>query len=137
MQWCLKDTLGLCIAYPNFPAAVLSVWDLNNCDEDGGGGGKWCLQHQLCLKQMVSEKSPWLTNVVKKNPCLSILACHPNDRDIFYLRINSKVVSCNLRRNTLEVVCDFPDNCPYAFYNVFDFALPCWPTPIHSSPFLL
>nr|POE74886.1 hypothetical protein CFP56_22084 [Quercus suber] len=73
------QNLGLCngtlrisqlsdIAYGgNFTADVLSVWDLNNCDEDEGGeGGKWCLEHQLCLNQMVWEKSPWLTNVVKK-----------------------------------------------------------------------
>ena len=125
--------------YGNFYYDVLSVWDLNDCDEDEGGeGGKWCLEHQLCINQMVSEKSPWLTNVVKKNlDDLLILACHPNDRDIFYLRINSKVVSCNLRRNTLEVVRDLPDDCPHALFNVFDFVLPSWPTPIHSSPFLL
>ena len=42
---------------------------------------------------------------------------------------------CNLRRETLEVVRDFPDHQPS--YNVFNFELPCWPTPIHSSPFLL
>uniref|UniRef100_A0A7N2R490 F-box protein n=1 Tax=Quercus lobata TaxID=97700 RepID=A0A7N2R490_QUELO len=45
--------------YGNFYYDVLSVWDLNDCDEDEGGeGGKWCLEHQLCINQIVSEKSP-------------------------------------------------------------------------------
>ena len=58
--------LGLCngalrisqfsgIAYRNFPADVLSVWDLNNFDEDGGGGGngfgKVSLAHKRCQEK--------------------------------------------------------------------------------------
>uniref|UniRef100_A0A7N2LKP0 Uncharacterized protein n=1 Tax=Quercus lobata TaxID=97700 RepID=A0A7N2LKP0_QUELO len=109
---------------------------LNDCDKDErGGGGKWCLENQLYFNQIVSERSPWLSKyVMEKNPYLLVLAYHPNDRDITYLMIDFKVALCNLRRKTLEVVCDFPDYHPS--YNVFNFVLPCWPTPIHSSLFL-
>ena len=121
--------------YDYFSDPVLRVWEFKDKGEEGG---KWCLEHQLYVNQMVSEKSPWLTKyVVKKYPLVMVLAFHPNDRDIMYLMIHFKVVSCNLRRKTLEVVRDLPD--PHNFNdgkNVFIFVLPCWPTPIHSSPFL-
>ncbi|XP_050285326.1 putative F-box protein At3g23950 isoform X2 [Quercus robur] len=121
--------------YDYFSDPVLRIWEFKDKGEEGG---KWCLEHQLYVNQMVSEKSPWLTKyVVKKYPFVMVLAFHPNDRDIMYLMIHFKVVSCNLRRKTLEVVRDLPD--PHIFSNgknVFNFVLPCWPTPIHSSPFL-
>nr|POE61801.1 hypothetical protein CFP56_59515 [Quercus suber] len=123
------------IPYGYFSDPVLCVWEFKDKGEEGG---KWCLEHQLYVNQMVSEKSPWLTKfVVKRHPIVRVLAFHPNDRDIIYLMIHLKVVSCNLRRKTLEVVRDLPD--PHSFTddkNVFNFVLPCWPTPIHSSPFL-
>ena len=120
----------------NFSDHVLHVWELNDCDKDERGGGKWCLEEQLWFNQIVTEKSPSLSKyVLTKNPYLLVLAYHLNDRDVVYLMIDFKVVLCNLRRETLEVVRDFPDHQPS--YNVFNFVLPYWPTPIHSSPFLL
>ena len=123
------------IPYEYFSDPVLCVWEFKDKGEEGG---EWCFEHQLYLNQMISEKSPWLSKyVLNKYPAVMLLAFHPNDRDIMYLMIHFKVVSCNLRRKTLEVVRDLPD--PHYFSegkNVFNFVLPCWPTPIHSSPFL-
>ena len=31
----------------NFSDHVLHVWELNDCDKDERGGGKWCLEEQL------------------------------------------------------------------------------------------
>ena len=123
------------IPYQYFSDPVLCVWEFKDKGEEGG---KWCLEHQLYVKQMVSEKSPWLTKfIVNRHPIVMVLAFHPNDRDIMYLMICLKVVSCNLRRKTLEVVRDLPDSDSFLDdKNVFNFVLPCWPTPIHSSPFL-
>ncbi|KAF3953521.1 hypothetical protein CMV_021048 [Castanea mollissima] len=56
--------------------------------------------------------------------------------DVVYLIIETMVVSLNLRRKTVEMVCDFQRPSPfYKALNVFNFVLPCWPTPIPSSPF--
>ncbi|XP_050285371.1 putative F-box protein At3g23970 isoform X1 [Quercus robur] len=104
--------------YDYFSDPVLCVWEFKDKGEEGG---KWCLEHQL---------------YIKKYSALMVLAFHPNDQDIMYLVINFKVVSCNLRRKTLEVVRDLPDPYFSDGKNVFNFVLPCWPTPIHSSPFL-
>ncbi|KAL4625705.1 hypothetical protein ACB092_05G044700 [Castanea dentata] len=66
----------------------------------------------------------------------SLLGFHPYDRDVVYLIIETMVVSLNLRRKTVEMVCDFQRPSPfYKALNVFNFVLPCWPTPIPSSPF--
>ena len=53
---------------------------------------------------MASEISPWLTEYVDNRnwpvpPVISVLAFHPNDGDIMYLLIQSKVVLCNLQQN--------------------------------------
>ncbi|KAK4591065.1 hypothetical protein RGQ29_021310 [Quercus rubra] len=65
----------------------------------------------------------------------SLLGYHPYDRDVVYLILATMVVSLNLRRKTVEMVCDFQRPSPfYKAVNVFDFVLPCWPTPIPSSP---
>ncbi|XP_050285343.1 uncharacterized protein LOC126724949 isoform X9 [Quercus robur] len=120
----------------HFSLPFLRVWEFKDKGEEGG---KWCLEHRLFVNELVLEKSPWFTkNIVKRNyPVVMVLAFHPNDRDIMYLVIHFKVVSCNLRRKTLEVVRELPDpQCFSLGNNVFNFVLPCWPTPIHSSPFL-
>ncbi|XP_030969740.1 F-box protein At3g26010-like [Quercus lobata] len=126
-------TLRICqiSGYPYevaFADPCLRVWELKDYDE----GGKWNLEHELYFDKMVSEKSPWLTEYLsKKYPTVAVLAYHPNDGEIVYLMIKFKVVSCNLRRKTLEVVCDIP-TADYFYHgcNVFTFVLPCWPTPI-------
>ena len=124
-------TLRICqiSGYPYEVAdPCLRVWELKDYDE----GGKWNLEHELYFDKMVSEKSPWLTEYLsKKYPTVAVLAYHPNDREVVYLMIKFKVVFCNLRRKTLEVVCDIP-TADYFYHgcNVFTFVLPCWPTPI-------
>ena len=122
----------------------LRIWDLvgfdNNNNNNGGGagagtGGKWCLKHELYFNQMVSEKSPWLTQYVTTMfPSVSVLAFHPNDANVVYLMIQSKVVFCNLQSRTLEVFCHVPqrEHAHYFTYHPLSFVLPSWPTPIPS-----
>ena len=106
--------------------SVLRVWEF----KDNEGGGKWFLEHEVFINQLVSKKSPWLTQYVPlKFPFVTVLAFHPNDGDILYLVIEMKVALCNLRCKTIKVFCDIPhgyeDKC-----TIINFVLPCWPTPI-------
>ncbi|KAK7830142.1 hypothetical protein CFP56_028551 [Quercus suber] len=90
-------------------------------------GGKWYLKHKVYLRDL--EKSPCLTELLRVDPIVEVLAYHPNDGEIMYLMIETKVVSCNLRRKTLEVVLDsLETNDLYSDYNVFTLLLPFWPT---------
>nr|POE97920.1 hypothetical protein CFP56_27305 [Quercus suber] len=87
--------------------SVLRVWEFK--DYDNEGGGQWFLEHEVFFNQLVSKKSPWLTQYVPlKFPFVTVLAFHPNDGDILYLVIEMKVVLCNLRSKTMEVFCDIP-----------------------------
>lgn len=87
------------------------------------------LKAQVYLRDL--EKSPCLTELLRVDPIVEVLAYHPNDGEIMYLMIETKVVSSNLRRKTLEVVLDSSEtNDLYSDYNVFTLLLPCWPTPI-------
>ena len=142
------DCLGLCrgclrasqiSGYPyRNEHPCLRVWDLMDFDKDsnnngGRAGGKWCLKHELYFNQMVSEKSPWLAQYVTRIfPLVSVLAFHPNDADIMYLTIQSKVVLCNLQSRTLEVFCDIPQSGlgHHFIQHALTFVLPSWPTPL-------
>ncbi|XP_075665657.1 F-box protein At5g07610-like [Castanea sativa] len=119
-----------------FPGLCLRIWELKDYDSDNNGGrGKWCLKHKVYNYEMVSEK--WLIKYVDRNyKKVSVLAFHPNDGDIVYLLIQSKVVLCNLQSNTMEVFCDIPQIVPYNVFKplALTFVLPSWPTPIPSSP---
>ena len=135
------EVSGLPLTVTEQRQSKLRVWELKDYDNEGG---EWWMEHELCFHQMVSEKSAWLTDYVRRgrnSPILvAMLACHPYDRDIVYVMIRGKIISCNMRRKTLEVLCDHP----YAearpdFYNgltVCNLELSCWPTLIPSSPFL-
>nr|XP_023925872.1 F-box protein At5g07610-like [Quercus suber] len=93
---CLRTCQVSGYAYPR-----LRVWELKDFDNENNGsraGGKWSLKHELYFSQMVSEKSPSLTEYINDwnwpcPPVISVLAFHPNDGDIMYLLIQSKVVS--------------------------------------------
>ena len=116
-------------------SCILRIWELK--DYDNEGGGKWYLEHEVSVNQLVSKKSPWLNeHVQQKYPLPLVLAFHPNDGDILYLAIELKVLLCNLRSKTVEVFCDIPhdpdtwnDKC-----NIINFVLPSWPTPNPFAP---
>ena len=107
----------------------ICVWKFK--DYYNKGGGEWCLQHKVSLKEFVSEKSLWL--LLTQSFFITVLGFHPINGDILYLGIRSKVLICNLRRKTLELYCYFPEGNHYAVSNAFNCVLPCWPTPIPSS----
>ena len=116
---CLRTCQVSGNAYPR-----LRVWELKDFDNENnesGAGGKWCLKHELFFYQRVLEKSPPLTEYINdrnwpRPPVISVLAFHPNDGDIVYLLIQSKVVSCNLQSRTLEVFCDIPQSRQFFYY---------------------
>ncbi|XP_050290472.1 putative F-box protein At2g19630 [Quercus robur] len=115
--------------------SILRIWELK--DYDNEGGGKWYLEHEVSVNQLVSKKSPWLTeDVQQKYPLFLVLAFHPNDGDILYLAIELKVLLCNLRSKTVEVFCDVPHDpdTRNGKCNIINFVLPSWPTPIPFAP---
>jgi hypothetical protein len=91
---------------------MLRVWELKDYDEKGG---QWCLEKEVYLHQMVLEKYCKRTRYRIDSP---ILAYHPKDTGIVYFIINIEfcgqrkqeqkrtVVSCNMRRKTLEAISD-------------------------------
>ena len=120
----------LAVAGPPYADDGLLVWELKDHDKEC----KWSLEHKVYFNQMGAE-NPGLTECLKHISIESLLGYHPYDRDVVYLILATMVVSLNLRRKTVEMVCDFQRPSPfYKAVNVFDFVLPCWPTPIPSSP---
>uniref|UniRef100_A0A7N2LTW7 F-box protein At3g26010-like beta-propeller domain-containing protein n=2 Tax=Quercus lobata TaxID=97700 RepID=A0A7N2LTW7_QUELO len=107
----------------------ICVWKFK--DYYNKGGGEWCLQHKVSLKEFVSEKSLWL--LLTQSFFITVLGFHSINGDILYLGIRSKVLICNLRRKTLELYCNAPEANHYAASFAFNSVLPCWPTPIPSS----
>jgi len=107
----------------------ICVWKFK--DYYNKGGGEWCLQHKVSLKEFVSEKSLWL--LLTQSFFITVLGFHSINGDILYLGIRSKVLICNLRRKTLELYCNVPEANHYAASFAFNSVLPCWPTPIPSS----
>ena len=88
----------------------------------------------MFLKEFVSEKSLWLIQYVNQNiPLITMLGFHSIDGKILYLGIELKAVVCNLRKKTLEVFCNFPDDKHWSSMHSFlNYVLPSWPTLIHS-----
>ena len=130
---------------------ILRLWELK--DYDDNGGGKWCLEHEMHFDEMVLEKYPQLRQYINSEYCSMVVAYHPNDRDVVYLIIKFlkswthgnnvqqlMVISCNMRRKTLEVIYDNPftpgiRNRVISYRNLFDvftFVHMWWPTPISS-----
>ena len=80
------------------------MWELKDYDEEEEG--KWFWKNEVLFNQMVSENSSKLTQYIYRQ--YPVLVCHPNYGDIVYFPIKSarylRVVSCNMRRKTLEVI---------------------------------
>ncbi|XP_075665911.1 F-box protein At3g28330-like [Castanea sativa] len=127
------DCLGVCQGCLKLCQIIVQshicVWEYK--DYDNKGGGEWCLQHKVSLKEFVSEKSLWL--LLTQSFFITVLGFHHINGDILYLGIKSKVLICNLRRKTLELYCYFPLANHYSVSDAFNFVLPCWPAPIPSS----
>ncbi|KAK4603554.1 hypothetical protein RGQ29_012178 [Quercus rubra] len=142
--------LRICQILKN-PQMILRLWELE--DYDDNGGGKWCLEHEMHFNEMALEKYPQLREYINSDYCPMFVAYHPNDRDVVYLIINFlkfwvhgnnvqqlMVISCDMRRKTLEVIYDNPlmpriRNRFISYRNLFDvftFVHLWWPTPISS-----
>ncbi|KAL0004125.1 hypothetical protein SO802_011686 [Lithocarpus litseifolius] len=144
--------LRICQILKN-PQMILRLRKLK--DYDDNGGGKWCLEHEMQFDEMVLEKYPPLRKYINSEYCSMLVAYHPNDRDVVYLITKFlkswthgnnvqqlMVISCNMRRKTLEVIYDNPftpriRNRIISYRNLFDvftFVHLWWPTPISSLP---
>ncbi|KAK7820962.1 hypothetical protein CFP56_038344 [Quercus suber] len=71
---CLRTCQVSGYAYPR-----LRVWELKDFDNENNGsraGGKWSLKHELYFSQMVSEKSPSLTEYINdwNWPCPPVIS---------------------------------------------------------------
>ena len=117
----------------NNPQKMLRVWELKDYDEKGG---QWCLEKEVYLHQMVLEKYCKRTRYRIDSP---ILAYHPKDTNIEFCGHRKQeqqrtVVSCNMRRKTLEAISDIQSIYQRYTDDVFTFVLPWRPTPIPFSP---
>ncbi|KAL4625703.1 hypothetical protein ACB092_05G044500 [Castanea dentata] len=104
----------------------LLVWEL----KDYATKGKWYLEHKVNFNEMVSDYP-------RLNDMVSVLAYHVYDMDIVYVMFLSGILSLNMRRKIVEIVCYFLCSGNSTFYygfNVFNFVFPCWPTHIPSYP---
>ncbi|CAH9142123.1 unnamed protein product [Cuscuta epithymum] len=105
--------------------ATLRIWELKH---QGHGRPEWTMQRQVHLQDGSSIKHgrEWLPVISTLR--LPLLAIHPLDINVVYIRIQNEVISCNLRTKTLKFFCKIP---PPTKYNLtHSIMLPPWPTPI-------
>ncbi|CAH9142142.1 unnamed protein product [Cuscuta epithymum] len=102
--------------------ATLRIWELKHQRQ---GRPEWSMQRQVHLQEESSIRHgrDWLPVISTSR--LPLLAIHPLDINVVYIRIQDEVISCNLRTQTLKSFCKVPPcNCTMSI------TLPPWPTSI-------
>ncbi|CAH9142140.1 unnamed protein product [Cuscuta epithymum] len=105
--------------------ATLRIWELKH---QGQGRPEWTMQRQVHLDDgsSIRHGREWLP-VISTLP-LPLLAIHPVDINVVYIRNRYEAISCNLRTKTLKFFCKLP---PPTKYNLtYSIMLPPWPTSI-------
>lgn len=112
-------------------SCVLVVWKLRDYVT-----GKWNLECKISLKEMVFIEDVQLRKFSFSS--MEVLAFHPAEFGILYLRFDGWIVKCDVGRRTLEVVSECLQGSTFSVgtSGVFLLMHPCWPSPIHSLPLL-
>ncbi|GAB4831297.1 hypothetical protein Ancab_005311 [Ancistrocladus abbreviatus] len=123
----------LCVTQlkPEVHGYFVMVWKLQDYNNNNNTG-TWCLEFKACLREMVTVDS--------FRPCWAsseseLLALHPYDGGVAYLRDGNEVYVCNLQTRTLKMVRNEIVDRHYTIRrnSVFPLAHPCWPTPVPSA----
>ena len=102
---------------------VFRVRDLKQVLEDSQGKLTWLLNRVTIACQDIPVRHPnrnW------------VLAFHPNNEDIVYLRYCDTIITCNLRGGMLETTTKSRLCGGYAEV-CYPFSLPWWPTPVPKT----
>ncbi|CAH9142143.1 unnamed protein product [Cuscuta epithymum] len=103
--------------------ATLRIWELKH-----QGQPEWSMQRQVHLDDgsSIRHGREWLPVISTLR--LSLLAIHPLDINVVYIRIKNEAISCNLRTKTLKFFCKIPP--PTTNNLTYSIMLPPWPTSI-------
>ncbi|GAB4831300.1 hypothetical protein Ancab_005313 [Ancistrocladus abbreviatus] len=115
----------LCVTQlkPKQNGDFVTVWKLQDYNNNINNMGTWCLEFKPCLGELVTVDSSgpfWYTP--------ELLALHPYDGGVVYLRHRNHVDACNLQTRMLKMVTN-----EIVDQRVLPLVHPCWPTPVPSA----
>ncbi|CAO2838511.1 unnamed protein product [Amaranthus hypochondriacus] len=116
-----RDYLTVCQLTRGHTDCVLGIWKLVNY-----GVGKWEMECGISLKEMVLNELRFSS--------MEVLAFHPSNLRILYLRFDNRIVMCDIERRIVQVISELlPDsNISVGTCSVFPLKHPCCPTQIPS-----
>ncbi|XP_056694023.1 F-box protein At5g49610-like [Spinacia oleracea] len=125
------DNLRVCQISRGWSNCELIVWKLLDYVT-----GNWDLECKISLKEMAFFENVRLHKFGFST--MEVLAFHPADFGVLYLRFDNQIVLCNVRRKTLEVVSECLQDSSFSVgtCGVFLLMHPCWPSMIPSLPLL-
>ncbi|GAB4824944.1 hypothetical protein Ancab_007816 [Ancistrocladus abbreviatus] len=115
----------LCVTQlkPKQHGDFVTVWKLQDYNNNINNMGTWCLEFKACLGEMVTVDSSgpfWYTP--------ELLTLHPYDGGVMYLRHRNHVYVCNLQTRMLKMVTN-----EIVDQRVLPLVHPCWPMPVPSA----
>ncbi|KAL9225453.1 hypothetical protein vseg_001375 [Gypsophila vaccaria] len=121
---CLKVS-QLTGGYPN---GELLIWKF-----DDNVTQKWVLEHKISLNDVIFVDNLYYND--NGSYMVEVLALHPCDSLILYLRIRNHIVVCNLGCRTLEVVSECLEDSTFSLgtCGVFTMVHPSWPSSLIPS----
>ncbi|CAN6564098.1 unnamed protein product [Malus baccata var. baccata] len=122
---CLGDQCGgrLHMYELDIVGRSLYVWELK--EEDNQGDGKLCLsEHRVCSldPEMYHDDAYPLT----------LASVDPNNKDVWYLRVNQDIVMCNIHTREWSTIAENSAIVTSIYF--FPYVLPWWPTPVPRLP---
>ncbi|KAL2921661.1 hypothetical protein RDABS01_013152 [Bienertia sinuspersici] len=126
-----QDYLKVCQITRGCLDCVLVVWKLQDYVT-----GNWDLEGKISLHVMVFVENVQLFEF--RFSAMEVLAFHPSDVGILYMRFDNQIVICNVGRRTLKVVGEYLQDSSFSVgtCGVFLLMHPCWPSRIPSLPVL-
>lgn len=124
-----QDYLAVCQVTGGCLNGVLVVWKLRDYVT-----GYWDLECNISFTEMTFVEDLCLCNF--RFSAVEVLAFHPSEYGILYLRFDNQIVICNVERRTLEMVseCLLDSSLSLGTSGVFPLMHPCWPSSIPSLP---
>ncbi|KAL2514633.1 putative F-box/kelch-repeat protein [Forsythia ovata] len=104
----------------------LNVWELEDYNN-----GKWCWAYKICIKNSVFQGLS-----IPNDRCwiIQILAFHPNNGNIVYLRIGICIVEYNMQQKKIETSCPIDICSNFSLLKPVTLTHQNWPTTLPSLP---
>ncbi|XP_074281587.1 putative F-box/kelch-repeat protein At1g15680 [Silene latifolia] len=105
------------------------IWDLKDYNAN-----EWCLKYNVRFSEMEFVSANRIDTQSRYGDIACLLAFHPHEKAVLYLRYNNRILICNVQAQTLEVI----NQCSRSwnwhlnteFDTIFTLVHPCWPSPL-------